>query len=160
MHPDHDRQLRRRLVRQYLVSRSSGWRVRVQALSVANYYRVIDSQYPEKELLDCAAVAAVWSGSSFSGWTIYRWSLAYVENQGKFPSDGRGDFDHDSLITSNEDIRMDLCNYMRSNLRGLNRIIAQEYINNVLIPKFVGRPADEEAEDTRTAIEVRNAIAK
>ena len=143
-----------------LMSVAQERRVREQALSVANYFRVIDIHYPAKELVDCAAIAAVWSGSRYSGWTVYRWSLDYTENQGKFPSDGRGDFDHDCLITSNEDIRMDLCNYMRSNLRGLNRIIAQKYINDVLIPKFVGRPADEEAEDTRTAIEVRNAIAK
>ena len=100
-----------------IISEAQERRVRAQCLGVANYYRVLDLHHPEVEAVDCAAIAAAWSGSICSGWTIYRWSLEYVENSGKFLSDGRVDFDRDCFITSNEDIKRDLRDWMRAHLQ-------------------------------------------
>jgi hypothetical protein len=61
-----------------------------------------------------------------------------MENGGHVLSDGRGDYDHDCFITSNEDIRRKLRNWMRSNLRHLTRAKAAAWVNGVLIPKYVG----------------------
>ena len=140
-----------------IISEAQERRVRAQCLGVANYYRVLDLHHPEVEAVDCAAIAAAWSGSICSGWTIYRWSLEYVENSGKFLSDGRGDFDRDCFITSNEDIKRDLRDWMRAHLRGLNRADGCVYINKTLIPKYVGLHTGS-GEDECSAAEVHNDI--
>ena len=133
-------------------------RVRAQCLAVASFYRALTAYYPEKSLIECAAIAETNSGCVASRWTIYRWSLEYVSNGGKFLSDGRGDFDHDCFITSNEDIKSDLRSWMRANLKNLNRARAAQYINEVLIPKHVGLPETEGEE--RTPQQVHAAIVR
>ena len=113
-------------------------RIRNQCMAVANYFRALDTYYPKLGVLECAGKAAENSGDVAAPWTIYRWSLQFIENGGHFISDGRGDYDHDCFITSNEDIRRKLRNWMRSNLRHLTRAKAAAWVNKVLIPKYVG----------------------
>ena len=113
-------------------------RIRNQCMAVANYFRALDLYYPKLGVLECAGKAAENSGHVAAPWTIYRWSLQFMENGGHFLSDGRGDYDHDCFITSNEDIRRKLRNWMRSNLRHLTRAKAAAWVNGVLIPKYVG----------------------
>ncbi len=113
-------------------------RIRNQCMAVANYFRALDLYYPKLGLLECAGKAAENSGHVAAPWTIYRWSLQFMENGGHFISDGRGDYDHDCFITGNEDIRRKLRNWMRSNLRHLTRAKAAAWVNQVLIPKYVG----------------------
>ena len=125
-------------------------RVRAQCLAVASFYRALNLHYPKKSLMECVAIAETNCGHAACKWTIYRWSLEYVSNGGKFLSDGRGDFDHDCFITSNEDIKSDLRDWMRANLKDLNRAKATQWINEVLIPKYVGLPEGEGEERTPT----------
>ena len=113
-------------------------RIRNQGMAVANYFRALDDHYPKLGVLKCAEAAERNSGYVAAPWTIYRWSLEFMANGGRFLSDGRGDFDHDCFITSNEDIRRKLRNWMRSNLRHLTRAKAAAWVNETLIPKYVG----------------------
>lgn len=113
-------------------------RVRNQCLAVATFYRALNEHYPTEEIIECAELASRDIGFCAAPWTIYRWSLEYVSNDGKFNSDGRGDFDHDCFITSNEDIKAELRAWMRSNLRGLTRAKCAKWVNETLIPKHVG----------------------
>ena len=113
-------------------------RVRAQCQAVSNFYRALDDHYPTKEIIECAEIASRNSGYCARAWTIYRWSLEYISNGGKFVSDGRGDFDHDCFITSNEDIKAELRTWMRANLWGLTRVKCAEWVNKTLIPKYVG----------------------
>ena len=72
-------------------------RIRNQCMAVANYFRALDLYYPKLGVLECAGKAAENSGHVAAPWTIYRWSLQFMENGGHFLSDGRGDYDHDSF---------------------------------------------------------------
>lgn len=49
-------------------------RVRLQALSVANYYCVMNSDHPAKSVIECADEAAKRSGCHTPGSTVYSWA--------------------------------------------------------------------------------------
>jgi hypothetical protein len=49
-------------------------RVRLQALSVANYFCVMNSDHPAKSVLECADEAAKRSGCHTPGSTVYSWA--------------------------------------------------------------------------------------
>ena len=49
-------------------------RVRLQALSVANYFCVMNSDHPMKTVLECADEAATRSGCHTPGSTVYSWA--------------------------------------------------------------------------------------
>ena len=49
-------------------------RVHLQALSVANYYCVMNSDHPAKSVLECADEAAKRSGCLTTGSTVYSWA--------------------------------------------------------------------------------------
>ena len=111
-------------------------RVRLQAIGVMNFFMIIGESHDEKGREWCMNEAALRCGNEVKGSTIYKWSLEFREHDRHFIVDKRGTYER-CVFVENEDVKLRVKSWIKSNLRHLNRNKFARYVNNVLIPSSV-----------------------